>query len=500
MPLRDLQLLRGRIALELNHLHTVQQRPRNGLRGVCRADEHDVRKIIGHIHVMIRKGLVLLRIQHLQKRCARVSVIGAGQLVHLIQHHHRIGHAGLLNAVQNTSRHRAQVGSPVSPDVCLVPHTAQAHPDILPSQGLRDGFADAGFAGTRRTHEEKDGARLGLLQVHHRNLLNDPVLHLPEGKMILIQDLFCLIQIDFLRLRLLPVQLRHELQVIIEHAGLLAAHALLLQTVQKLGGLCLRQGIHAGLPDLLLKALDVRLLLRMHLIQLLLHVADLLLERLLPHHPLVILLLPGPGISGDLRHFDVLIENVLQHIRPDGHTVFLQYRIALLIGNGQPGRENGCHLLDRAVLIDHGPHEGAAPEASGQILQLTLQLLQTDVGLLRVLVFNVVELRGTHVNTAPVLRDMDFLHIGPVCGMDHHIALRIDFCHLALQGNGIEAAFGDLVALRLLLQGHQQHRIILLYIRSRQGTEGLGLEIYIGMRQCHHIVNGYYGHVLPPLY
>ena len=87
---RDGELLDGGISVEGNDLHAVQQRLRNRIRRVRRADKQHIRQVVGHIHVVIREGIVLFRIQDLQQGTGRIPVVGSGELVHLIQHHNRI--------------------------------------------------------------------------------------------------------------------------------------------------------------------------------------------------------------------------------------------------------------------------------------------------------------------------------------------------------------------------------------------------------------------------
>ena len=180
---------------------------------------------------MIGEAVVLLRVQDLQKGGSGVSVVGAGELVYLVQNHHGIGDGRLLDAVHDPPRHGTDIGPAVPPDIRLVSHSAQADAGILSPQSLRDGLSDAGLPGSGRAHKEEDGAGLLLLQIHHGDLLYDSLLDLFQAEVVLIQDLFRLIEGDFLRLLLFPGEACHEVEIVIEHPGLLSVHALLLQTV-----------------------------------------------------------------------------------------------------------------------------------------------------------------------------------------------------------------------------------------------------------------------------
>jgi hypothetical protein len=70
VPSGNLQLFERRIPIDLDDFHAVSQRARYGVQLIGRGDENDVAEIEVHIQVMITKGAVLRRVQHLQAaRC-----------------------------------------------------------------------------------------------------------------------------------------------------------------------------------------------------------------------------------------------------------------------------------------------------------------------------------------------------------------------------------------------------------------------------------------------
>ena len=81
------------VAREADHFHAVQQRPGDRVRPVCRADEQHIRQVIGHIHIVVGKGVVLLGVEDFKQGTCRVAVVGSGELVHFVENHHRVGHA-----------------------------------------------------------------------------------------------------------------------------------------------------------------------------------------------------------------------------------------------------------------------------------------------------------------------------------------------------------------------------------------------------------------------
>ena len=163
MALGNLEFFQSRIAGKADHLHTVQKRCRNSIQGICSAHKEHIGKVIGHIHIVIRKGIVLLRIQHLQKSTGRIPIIGGGQLVNFIQHHNRIGGACLFHTVHNPSGHGSDIGSSMSPDIRLIPYTPQRNPHIFSGQSLGNAFANAGFTRSRSPCKKQNGAALLLV-------------------------------------------------------------------------------------------------------------------------------------------------------------------------------------------------------------------------------------------------------------------------------------------------------------------------------------------------
>ena len=80
----DPELLIRCIAREVYHFHSVKKWLRYGIYAVCCANEHYIRKVIRNVHVMVGKGVVLLRVKDFKKRTGRISVVGLGELVDLI--------------------------------------------------------------------------------------------------------------------------------------------------------------------------------------------------------------------------------------------------------------------------------------------------------------------------------------------------------------------------------------------------------------------------------
>ncbi len=106
--------------------------------------------------------------------------------------------------------------------------------------------------------------------------------------MLIIQDLLSLLQVDRLCLRCLPGKRSHEVQIVIERSVFRAVLALLLHAIQHLLGFAAGFVVHIALADLLLEALHIADILRMHLIELILQVVDLLADRSFPIRLLIV--------------------------------------------------------------------------------------------------------------------------------------------------------------------------------------------------------------------
>src|SRR5439155_23085945 len=85
----------------------------------------------------------------------------------------------------------------VTADLGLVAHASQGDADELPSEGARDRLAQRGLpdAGGSDQREDRAGSAAALLgepalraELADRQVLDDPVLHIAEALVILIED------------------------------------------------------------------------------------------------------------------------------------------------------------------------------------------------------------------------------------------------------------------------------------------------------------------------
>ena len=101
---RDGKLLLDRVAVELDDLHAVEQRARNGVDHVGRRNEQHVGEVEVHLQVVVAEGVVLGRVQHLEQSRRRVTPPVGADLVDLVQHDHRVHRPRLFERAGDAAR------------------------------------------------------------------------------------------------------------------------------------------------------------------------------------------------------------------------------------------------------------------------------------------------------------------------------------------------------------------------------------------------------------
>ena len=457
MLLGDRQLVVCRVAVEIDDLHTVQQRRRDRFRRVRRANEEHIRQIIWHIQIMVHKIAVLLRIQHLQQRARRIAVVRRRKLVHLVQHHHRIRHPSLVDAVDDAPSHRANVGAAMPADIRLIAHTTQAHAHILAPQSPRNALAHRRFPRARRPHKEQDRAALFFAQRHHRDLLDHARLHLFQTIVVLIKDRFRRRHIDRVRFFLLPWQGQQIFQIIVEQRILIAA-IFARQTVQHLVRLSARQIVQRQRVDQMRKAVEIVRVLRMHLIQLLLQHIDLTAQRLLLHIRFVFLALQLHRLRARPRHLNEGVDDLLDRLHAPAHARIRQHLIARFIVRSQPWRQRDPRFLDRMEALDHR-HRLLAPVVFlGKIVQRILDRPQARQTLLLRHIAHIDEPRRLHLDRRVVVHTHR-IDAQTLVGADRHKTILRHIAHISANADLVEIVRRVCVA-RLLFLRRQQHHIL----------------------------------------
>ena len=125
-------------------------------------------------------------------------------------------------------------------DLGLITYTTQAGANKLAAQGAGNTAAQARLTHTRRANETEDGAaHLVAGELTHRQVLEDPLLHLLEAVVILVQHLLSLADADLTILLLAPGQVGDPVEVGANNTSFRAVHALLGEAFHLVEGLTL---------------------------------------------------------------------------------------------------------------------------------------------------------------------------------------------------------------------------------------------------------------------
>src|SRR4029453_7562710 len=151
-------------------------------------------------------------------------------------------------------------GAWVPADLGLVVDPAERDPDELATERPRDGLAERRLADARRANEREDRARAPagrrpepalLPQREHRGVLDDPVLHVGQAGVVLVQDRARRVDLEVVLRADVPRDLGHPGEVGADPAvlGRLLRHRL--ETTELALGLLPRALRHVRVGDLL---------------------------------------------------------------------------------------------------------------------------------------------------------------------------------------------------------------------------------------------------------
>src|SRR5207248_930170 len=111
--------------------------------------------------------------------------------------HDRVHRARLADGPDDAAGQRADVGTPVPADLRLVPHAAERNPDELAVHGPRDRLAERRLADAGRADQGEHGTGAPAADdpeatvaapLAHRQVLDDPVLHVLQPGVVLVED------------------------------------------------------------------------------------------------------------------------------------------------------------------------------------------------------------------------------------------------------------------------------------------------------------------------
>ncbi|OPZ86875.1 MAG: hypothetical protein BWY76_00743 [bacterium ADurb.Bin429] len=209
----DLQLFHFGVAGQADDFHAVLQRRRDGLQHVRGADEEHLGEVERNLQVVIAEGEVLRRVEHFQQRRRGVAAEIHAQLVHFVQHEDGIIRPRATDALDDTAGQRPDVGAPMAADFRLVAHRPQRDADELPLHSAGDGLSQRGFSHARRADETEDGPLHVRLQLAHRQVIENAVLHPLQVVVILIENRLRFQDVEAVLRTLFPGQLEDPFHV-----------------------------------------------------------------------------------------------------------------------------------------------------------------------------------------------------------------------------------------------------------------------------------------------
>src|SRR5690606_3626132 len=130
-------------------------------------DEEHLAEVERDVQVVVAERRVLLGVEHLEQRRRRIAVEADPELVHLVEHHHGIARSGLADTLDDRARHGPDIRPPVTANLGLVVHAAEARAYELQAYRACDALAERRLADAGRTDEAEDRAAALRIELAH---------------------------------------------------------------------------------------------------------------------------------------------------------------------------------------------------------------------------------------------------------------------------------------------------------------------------------------------
>src|SRR4029078_10702509 len=127
-------------------------------------------------------------IEHLEERRRRITTVVGAQLVDFIEQDDGIDDLRASHRLNDATRHRSDVRSPVPTNLCVVANAAERHAHKLPSECAGDGASERRFADARRSDETENWTFHALDERQDADVVEDAILHFLEAVVIFIED------------------------------------------------------------------------------------------------------------------------------------------------------------------------------------------------------------------------------------------------------------------------------------------------------------------------
>src|SRR5437867_7060685 len=170
MPLVDAQLLFFRVSRDFDDFHPVLEGREDRIDEVRGGDEHHLGQVKRHPQIVIAEGMVLLRVQDLEKGGRRIPTKVHAYLVHFVHHEDRVVGAGLFDPLEDASGQCADIGATVASDFGLIADSTQADAYEFAPQRPGNRLAERGFPHARGADETEEDRKSTRLNSSHRTI------------------------------------------------------------------------------------------------------------------------------------------------------------------------------------------------------------------------------------------------------------------------------------------------------------------------------------------
>ena len=182
----------------------------------------------GTARIIVAEGVVLFGVEDLEQRRERVALIARRELVHLVQHEHRVAAPRLAHRLRDVAGKGSDISAPMAANFRLVMHAAQTDAPELKAERLGDTLAEGGLADARRPHEAQYRTAAFGIQLAHREELQNAPFDLLQTIVVVIQYLARPLDVELLGVELRPRHRNQPIEVIARHRvfGRTLRHAL----------------------------------------------------------------------------------------------------------------------------------------------------------------------------------------------------------------------------------------------------------------------------------
>ena len=162
---------------------------------------------------MIHEAAVLLRVKHFQQCGRSIALVIAADLINLIQENQRIVHTCIFQCGRQSARQRTDIRTSVSANLCFIPHSAKTNTHITLVQRACDGACNGGLTGSGRSHQTENRAFAFRCQTADCKEFQHSVLHLFQTVMLVLEYLLCALQVQTVRVTLIPRESKQGLDI-----------------------------------------------------------------------------------------------------------------------------------------------------------------------------------------------------------------------------------------------------------------------------------------------